>query len=133
MMTNTHNHVRGYTGWALDPEQRKYLLTQFPPAYAKVIAHHCTQKFGVNSDHPLPVADEGEIVGMADDGVGVQALVLRIHGTTHRPDGGTWHITWSLASGRKPVESNTVIAHKGWQQVEPVTIKLRPQFFPMGS
>ena len=125
--------VKGYTGWALNPEQRKYLLSQFPPAYARVIAHHCTSQFGVPSNHPLPEATEGEIVGVADDGEGVQALVLRINETTQRPDGSTWHITWSLAPGRKPVESNAVIKQKGWRDVNPVAIELRPQFFAMGS
>jgi len=125
--------TKGYTGWALNSEQRKYLLVQFPPAYERVIAHHCTVKFGVNSDHSLPEEREGLIVGVADDGEGVQALVLRIGGATHRDDGSTWHITWSLATGRKPVESNSVISHKGWRQVEPVAVELRPQFFPMGS
>ena len=56
-----------------------------------------------------------------DDGRGVQALVLRIAGTTARPDGSRWHVTWSLdrAAGRKPVESNTVIAERGWSAVDP--------------
>ena len=125
--------TKGYTGWALDPEQRKIFLTLFPPSYERVIAHHCTAEFGVTSDHPLPTADHGEVVGVADDGQGVQALVLSIGGTTERPDGSTWHITWSLAPGRKPVESNQVIRTMGWEPTKPITIKLRPQFFPMGS
>jgi len=107
--------TKGYTGWALDPEQRKIFLTLFPPSYERVIAHHCTAEFGVTSDHPLPTADHGEVVGVADDG------------------GSTWHITWSLAPGRKPVESNQVIRTMGWEPTKPITIKLRPQFFPMGS
>jgi hypothetical protein len=43
-------------------------------------------------------------VGEADDGAGVQALVVRIGGTTERPDGAIYHITWSLAEGREARE-----------------------------
>jgi len=57
----------------------------------------------------------------------VQALVIRIEGSTRRPDGGTYHITWSLAPGRRPVESNEVIAARGWSPVDPpVPVPLQP-------
>ena len=53
-------------------------------------------------------------MGVADDGAGVQALVVEIGGTTRRPDGATYHIAWSLAPGREAVESNDVIRERGW-------------------
>ena len=37
-----------------------------------------------------------------------------VDGTIARPDGGTWHITWSLAEGRAAKESNDVIAAHGF-------------------
>ena len=70
---------------------------------------------------------------MADDAAGVQAMVVRIGGSERRPDGGTWHITWSLdrAKGRKAGESNDVIARLGWRDiVPPVPIRLKPARFP---
>ena len=73
----------------------------------------------------------GEIVGQADDGRGVQAHVVRIGGTTKRPDGSTYHITWSLdrSRGRKPVESNDVIARQGWTACPPIPIRFSPARF----
>ena len=72
------------------------------------------------------------MVGIADDNNGVQALVLSIGNTTNRWDGGTYHITWSLAEGRKPVESNKVV--KNFLTLDdPIVINLIPKFFPMGT
>ena len=88
-------------GWLLHSEDRDRLLAAIPPAYPEVIAHHVTLKAGVPADFPLPSETQGFAIGVADDGAGVQALVLAIGGTTRRPDGSTWHITWSLAAGRK--------------------------------
>jgi hypothetical protein len=112
-------------GWLVDEEQRIELLQQFPPTYPQVVAHHVTLAPG--SDQPLPDAFIGEIVGRADDGVGVEALVVSIAGTTDRPGGGTYHITWSLAEGRAAKESNDVIAGPGWTPLDlPVPVTLHP-------
>ena len=110
-------------GWLVDEAQRVELLQQFPPAYSEIVAHHVTLASG--SADPLPDPQIGDIVGIADDGSGVQALVVRISGTTDRPGGGTYHITWSLAEGRAARESNDVIAASGWRAIdlpEPVTL-----------
>ena len=118
-----------YVGWLVDPEDRHALLARFPPRYAIVVAHHVTFKFG-DPSAALPIGTSGEIVGQADDGRGVQALVVRIGGTTVRPDGGTYHITWSLADGREARESNIVIAERGWTPfAQPVSVGLHPQGF----
>lgn len=112
-------------GWLVDAEQRVELLQQFRPAYPDVVAHHVTLAAG--SDRPLPEPAVGEIVGRADDGRGVEALVVSIGGTTDRPGGGTYHITWSLAEGRKAKESNDVIAARGWTELDlPVPVTLHP-------
>lgn len=126
--------TKGYVGWELPPSERVRLLNEFPATYSKVVAHHCTLKFGVTSDEPLPTTQEGQIVGVADDLMGVQALVLQIGHTSARPGGGVYHITWSLGTGRKPVESNQVIARQGFTPVQPaIQVRLTPKFFPMGS
>ncbi|MBC9178082.1 hypothetical protein [Pseudoroseomonas ludipueritiae] len=116
-------------GWMLDKEDRAALLRAFPPAYGRVVADHVTLQAGLRSRPTLPPATEAEVVGMADDGAGVQALVVEIGGTTDRPDGSTYHLTWSLAEGRKPVESNQVIRRHGWKPVERHRIRLSPQQF----
>jgi hypothetical protein len=106
------------TGWKLDRDQRKELLQQFPPLYANVVADHVTLQTKASQHAPLPDETMGEILGRADDGKGVEALVVSIGGTTDRPDGSTYHITWSLAEGRHGQESNDVIAAHGWTELD---------------
>lgn len=115
-----------FVGWRVDPEDRALLLARFPPRYAEVVADHVTLKLGT-SPNP-PVERSGEIVGEADDGEGVQAMVVRIGGSTDRPDGATYHITWSLAPGRRAKESNDVIAALGWRAfAEAIPVRLIPK------
>lgn len=67
------------------------------------------------------------MVGEASDAAGVQALVVAIDGATARGDGSHFHITWSLAPGRRAKESNDVISRRGWQIIDPpIAIRLRP-------
>jgi hypothetical protein len=119
------------TGWKLDPDQRAELLLQFPPRYGKVVADHVTLEAGVSPDAPRPPEAEAEIVGRADDGAGVEAMVVRLNGTTDRPDGSTYHVTWSLGEGRRAKESNDVIAEKGWTAIDlPMPLRLTPARWP---
>ena len=121
---------KGYVGWAIARNDRAALLERFPPAYSTVVAEHVTHTFPAGPDFPLPSARDGRVVGLADDGKGVQALVVAIDGGTARPDGSTFHVTWSLGPGRKARESNDVIAALGWTPVEPVRLGLKPRYFP---
>ena len=117
-------------GWKLDREQRKELLQQVPPRYANVVADHVTLRSRVSAGSALPEETHGEIVGRADDGTGVEAMVVRIDGTTGRPDGSTYHITWSLAEGRQAQESNDVLASGPWEPYDlPMPVKLDPACF----
>ena len=116
-------HLPRTIGWKLDDKQRVELLQQFPPRYEKVVADHVT--LATMSTAELPAPAIGEVVGIADDGEGVQALVVSIDGSTDRPGGGTYHMTWSLGEGRRAKESNDVIAERGWDALdlpEPVTL-----------
>ena len=118
-------------GWNLDRDQRAELLQQFPPTYAQVDADHVTLKTRTAEDSELPGEAHGEIVGRTDDGKGVEALVVRIDGTTDRPDGSTYHITWSLEDGREAKESNDVLREKGWQEFDlPMPVILHPARWP---
>jgi len=114
-------------GWLLDDLDRAGLLIRFPPIWPDVVAHHVT--LASNVTDPLPTADAGQVVGEVDDGEGLQALVVAIGGTTDRPDGSTYHITWSLdrAQGRRAVQSNDVLRDRGWTRLaDPIPIKLTP-------
>lgn len=124
------------TGWKLDRGERAALLERFPPRWPDVVADHVTLWAGVGPDERLPEPATGEIVGIADDGAGVEAMAVRIGGTTDRPDGSTYHITWSLdrARGREAIESNDVLAAQGWTPLaEPVPVTLLPARWPGAS
>jgi hypothetical protein len=56
--------------------------------------------------------------------------VVRIGGTIDRPDGSTYHITWSLGPGRQAKESNEVIARRGftWPPAA-IPVRLEPKPF----
>ncbi|HEX8653718.1 MAG TPA: hypothetical protein VF693_00650 [Allosphingosinicella sp.] len=124
----------GVIGWKLDRGQRTELLQQFPPRYRNVDADHVTLTVGASPDAALPEETHGEIVGRVDDGRGVEAMVVRIDGTTDRPDGSTYHITWSLEDGRKAHESNDVLRERDWAAFDlPMPLQLRPERWPRGS
>jgi hypothetical protein len=111
-------------GWKLDRGERDKLLARFPPRYPTAVADHVTLETTAQSA-PLPREVAAAIVGHADDGQGVEAMVVAIDGTTDRPDGSTYHITWSLAAGRRAKESNDVIRDRGWSPMAdaiPVTV-----------
>lgn len=121
-------------GWKLDRAERAALLERFPPLYPNVDCDHVTLRTQAKGDAQLPQENAGEIIGRADDGRGVEAMVVRIGGTSERPDGGTFHITWSLKPGRLAKESNDVIAAQGWADLdEAVPIRLQPERWPRSS
>ena len=123
-------HGDSVIGWKLDREQRRELLQQFPPRYPNVVADHVTLQSRAAEDAPLPEETDGEIVGRADDGRGVEAMVVSIGATTDRPDGSTYHITWSLGDGREAKESNDVLANRRWEKFDlPMPVRLEPARF----
>jgi hypothetical protein len=119
-------------GWKLDREQRRELLERFPPRYRDIVADHVTLQTNAEGQ-PLPEPVAAAIVGRADDGDSLECVVVTIDRTTDRPDGSTFHITWSLdkAKGRKARESNDVLKERGWDRFEnPIPLKLEPARFP---
>lgn len=117
------------TGWKLDEGARLAMIENFPPRYGNVIADHVTLLSNDNGGDgvapPEPVG-EAMIVGRADDGEGVEALVVAIDGSTDRPDGGTWHVTWSLGPGRTAKESNDIIRERGWEPLDARPLLIYP-------
>ena len=118
-------------GWKLDRAQRDQLLERFPPRYPDAVADHVTLRTNAEGQ-PLPDPVDAAIVGRADDGDGVEAMVVTIDGKTSRPDGSVFHITWSLnkAKGRRARESNDVLTKRDWQALELIPVKLEPARFP---
>lgn len=120
------------TGWKLPEVERELLIRQFPPKYENVVADHVTLRVGAATpETPLPPQPQGaKVVGRADDGRSLECLVVELDGTTERPDGSTYHITWSLGPGRRARESNDVLRDKGWHYLEaPIPVELEPARF----
>ena len=61
------------TGWKLDRGEREALLRDHPPHYAEAVADHVTLEVGGAT---LPSEVDAAIVGRADDGEGVEAMVV---------------------------------------------------------
>jgi hypothetical protein len=118
------------TGWKLTSDERASLLDRFPPKYENVVADHVTLRTGATAETPLPREVEAAIVGQADDGDSLECLVVSIDGTTDRPDGSTYHITWSLGAGRRARESNDVLRELGWKPLDKsIPVQLEPARF----
>jgi hypothetical protein len=118
------------TGWKLPTEERDALLHRFPPKYDNVVADHVTLRVEATPETPLPRKPQAHVVGRADDGTSLECLVVELDGTTDRPDGSTYHITWSLGPGRKARESNDVLRDQGWKPIAaPIDIELEPARF----
>jgi hypothetical protein len=119
------------TGWKLGAEDRERLLEQFPPKYENTVADHVTLRVGGGPDTPLPPHVDAGVVGRADDGESLECLVVEIDGSSDRPDGSTYHLTWSLGPGRRAKESNDVLRELGWTPIdEPIPIHLEPARWP---
>lgn len=112
-----------YNGWKISKDDRAKLLDMFPPSHPDVIAHHVTN----NLKDFIPKAASITVVGYAAN-EGVECLVVEVNGDAARPDGKTYHITWSIdrAAGAKPVHSNNLIADRGYEQINPIEVDSVP-------
>ena len=122
---------RTVIGWKLDRSQREELLKRYRPRYENADADHVTLRANAG-DAQLPPEVDAKIVGHADDGNSLEAMVVEIDGRSDRPDGSIFHITWSLdkSRGRQPRESNDLLQGGGWKPFdEPVSIRVEPAKF----
>lgn len=99
-----------YTAYVLTDEARSQLEEKYPPKYPKFIGHHVSVDFGVPTDTETPEEAEVKVLGFNDSGDGLEALVVSVNGETKRPDGGKYHITWSLDPEKySPKDSNDLL------------------------
>jgi hypothetical protein len=124
--------TKGYNGYGLTDYGKNVLLDSINPLFRKVIAHHVTNEFDIDTQLPRPASTVNVIAVAANDRI--QAAIVEVHGSTVRPDGGTFHITISLdpTCGTKPVDSNDLIADKAnWKMLdEPFTVQVITSFWP---
>ena len=112
-----------YTAYVLSEESRNTLMEKFPPKYEKVIAHHITVEFGVPKGTPPPEEADLKVLGYADSGDGLEALVVSVNGSPKREDGKHFHVTWSLDPVKyKPVDSNDLIGYGQYTLMLPSVI-----------
>lgn len=117
--------MSGYEAFVVTKESRLALGVLLPPTYPEWIGHHITHRFPATRSFSVPYGEQTtgdfEVIGYASD-VGIEALVVSVRGRTIRPDGGTYHLTWSLDRelGRKPFHSNAVIKEKGFVCFKPI-------------
>lgn len=109
------NEIKGntnmYTAYVLDDASRTSLAERFPPKYPEFVGHHVTVAFPVTKDTPVPPAAQVKVVGYADSGDGIEALVVTVNGHNDRQDGKRYHITWSLDPAKYSAkDSNTLLA-----------------------
>jgi hypothetical protein len=117
-----------YTAYALTEKSRKVLYMLYPPKYPDFLGHHITEKFGVPSNTPVPEEPTlVELVGYIDNGEGVEGFLVEIDGLRDRPDGGKYHLTWSInrKKGFKPVHTNNYVLES--KPISPVRIEVEPK------
>ena len=116
-----------YTSYELTPKSKKFLLNKFPPKHEKHIGTHVTHEFGVKKETNTPPTANVIVVGYQNDPNGIEALIVSVNGNTTRPDGGVYHITWSLDPEKfKPVDSNNLISRLNYKLVLPTKVLTTP-------
>lgn len=116
-----------YSAYVLDGASVEKLKIKFPPKNERFIGHHVT----VNNHHrkgdELPAEAKLKVVGHVEE-EGLEALIVSVNGKTKRPDGNTYHITWSLdPSKKKPVDSNDLINRSDYTLTLPMQIEATPE------
>lgn len=97
----------------VDPVDRDKLAERFPPKFPELIGHHITHRFGVRPDPDTAYGTSVSVmlIGYSCNEGGLEAFTVSVNGSTHRPDGKIYHLTWSLdrSKGFKPVDSGDLV------------------------
>lgn len=120
-----------YNGYEIEQGSRQKLLTLFPPKYPTVLGHHITEKFGVKDSEDVPPQPKTvSVVGYINNGENVEGFLVEIDGTTRRPDGSKYHITWSIdrSTGAKPFHTNNYV-NDAVPLKRPIEIDVDAKFF----
>lgn len=98
-----------YFAFKISKESRSNLLRLFATSFSKVVCHHVTIEFNLTPEklnsYSFDENTKVEVVGYAR-GDNIEALAVEINGESARRDGSFYHVTLSLQSPAKPVDSN---------------------------
>jgi hypothetical protein len=119
-----------YNGYELEAGSRQKLIDLFPPKYPNFIGHHITEQFGMKDGEIPKQPQKVFVVGYIDNGEDVEGLLIEIDGTTVRPSGGQYHITWSIdrSKGAKPVHTNSYTGD-AVRNFRPIEIDVEAKYF----
>ncbi len=116
-----------YTCWMVDQYSKTQILNIFGQKHPDLIGHHITYMFGKQA--VLPNTAIINLIGHCITET-IECFIAEIDGSVVRPDGGIYHLTWSLdkAKGAKPVDSNRAIETNGFKHLtNPISIKATPK------
>ena len=119
-----------YNGYEIEQGSRNKLMALFPPKYPNVLGHHITEKFGVKNGEVPEQPKQVLIIGYINNGEDVEGFLVEVDGTTDRPSGGKYHLTWSIdrSKGAKPVHTNNYV-NAAVPLKRPVEIDVDARFF----
>lgn len=114
--------------YKIDEASKAMLMEKFPKKYPdptpKEAYDHVTISMGgIGAPLPEP-AEKVEVVGIADDGNGIEALIVKVNDSATRKDGRVWHITASYDSSKLAPAAFDVFAKPGKEKeknYKPVT------------
>lgn len=118
-----------YTGWLLDESSKTQIKNIYGQAHPDLIGHHVTFMFG--KDSVVPKEAKLQLIGHCITEK-IECFVVEVDGSMVRPDGGIYHLTWSLdkSKGAKPVDSNKAIENNGFEHFEhALPLKTTPKKF----
>jgi hypothetical protein len=121
-----------YIAFNLTPACREQILARFQPRYEHVFAEHVTYLYGVDRDVDVHIKmpDKPRLLvayAYASDDVGLEALLVEVDGQRLRLDGKPYHLTLSLAEGRRQSDANQVIAtFSNRPLTEPIELDAEP-------
>lgn len=115
-----------YLAFKLSDSSRHTLLLSFHAKFSKVYAHHVTIEFNLTEEKLKKMLGElgtskvkVYVTGFSrmDD---IECATIKFNGHTKRPDGGTYHLTYSLNPPKKPVDSNSLLLASAGEPMYPL-------------
>lgn len=105
--------------YEIDKDSKAMLMEKFPPKYPEAKYDHITICMG-GLGAPLPEpAEKVEVVGIADDGNGLEALIVKVNDSATRKDGKVWHVTGSYDPSKLAPAAFDVFAKPGKEKEKP--------------